>query len=97
MNSFKNKFVLARGPAGIYAGVLKEEKGGEVVLADAFCLWYWKGAASLLQLVTDGVSKPDECKFSVAIPLVKLKEVFQIMPISTKAETSLKGVTKWKF
>lgn len=81
--------------AGVFAGKLKSLDGKVAVLTDARRLWYWAGAASLSQLSVDGVSKPKECKFPVAVPEVTLTEAIEILPLSPKAKTSIDAVPVW--
>lgn len=81
--------------AGVFAGTVKERNGKEITLADARRIWYWDGAASLSQLATMGTSKPQNCKFPVAVPEVLLTEAIEIIPISSIAEASIKGVPAW--
>ena len=89
-------FVIVRGPPGVYAGYLQSEDAtGNVVLSDAFCLWYYAGAASLNQLALEGVKRPSECKFSVSVPVMRLKQIFQVIPVSAKAKENLLGVRRW--
>jgi hypothetical protein len=92
----KKEFVIARGPAGVYAGYLIKENNKEVELEDCFCLWYYSGAASLSQLAMEGVKKPDQCKFSISVPIMRLKDVFQIIPCSEEARENLLSVKRWK-
>jgi hypothetical protein len=91
------KYVIVRTySAGVFAGTLVSRDGKEVQLADARRLWYWAGAASLSQLAVDGTSKPVECKFPVAVPSVTLTEAIEILDVTPKAETSIKGVPVWR-
>lgn len=92
-------WVVVRGPAGVYVGELvSEDVGavGNVTLRNAFCLWYYAGAASLSQLAVEGVKKPDECKFSIDVPEMRLKSVFQVIPLSLAARLNLCAVRRWK-
>lgn len=82
--------------AGVFAGYLKKRDGKEVQLLNARRIWYWAGAASLSQLATDGTSNPDACKFPCEVPSVELTEAIEILPITEKAEKSIKGVKVWK-
>lgn len=82
--------------AGVFAGTLKSREGQEVVLTNARRLWYWVGAASLSQLSVDGVSKPKQCKFPVAVPEVTLLQAIEILPLSDKAKASIDGVPIWQ-
>ena len=97
MPASKKKYVIVRTySAGVFAGTLVSRDGKEVQLADARRLWYWAGAASLSQLAVDGTSKPTECKFPIAVPSVTLTEAIEILDVTPKAETSIKGVPVWK-
>lgn len=81
--------------AGVFAGYVESRNGKEVVLRNARRMWHWAGAASLSQLATDGTSKPDECKFPVAVDKVTLTEAIEIIPITNKAKESIEGVPTW--
>ena len=97
MPASKKKYVIVRTySAGVFAGTLVSRDGKEVQLADARRLWYWAGSASLSQLAVDGTSKPTECKFPIAVPSVTLTEAIEILDVTPKAETSIKGVPVWK-
>jgi len=82
--------------AGVFAGTLQERNGKEAVLTNARRIWYWKGAASLSQLATDGTSDPKNCKFPVAVESILLTEVIEIIPITEKAKLSIAVVPVWK-
>ena len=82
--------------AGVFAGTIVSRKGKEVVLKNARRIWYWKGAATLSQLATDGTSKPSECKFPAPVASVLLTEVIEIIPITLAAKKSIAGVPEWK-
>lgn len=93
----KKKYVIVRTySAGVFAGNLVSRKGQEVVLEDARRIWYWKGAASLSQLATDGTSDPSNCKFPCAVEKVELLQAIEILDVTPKAEKSIKGVPVWK-
>ena len=95
-NNKGQKYVIARTySAGVFAGNLFSRNGKEVVLKNARRLWYWEGAASLSQLAVDGVSKPDKCKFPVAVSEVLLMETIEILLVSAKAKKSIESVPIW--
>ena len=81
--------------AGVFAGTVQSRDGDEVVLTNARRIWYWKGAASLSQLATDGTSRPSECRFPCAVSEVLLLGVIEIIPITDKARESLIKVPVW--
>ena len=93
----EDKFVIVRTyTAGVFAGTLKKRTGKEVELANARRLWYWQGAASLSQLAVSGTSKPEQCKFPVAVPSVTLTEVIEILDVTPEARKSIENVPVWK-
>ena len=81
--------------AGVFAGYLESRNGKEAVLRNARRIWYWEGAASLSELATRGTSKPENCKFPVAVDKVILTEVIEIIPITAEAKASIDGVPVW--
>ena len=93
----EKKYVIVRTySAGVFAGFLDSRKGQEVVLTDARRLWYWDGAASLSQLAVDGTSKPQNCKFPVAVQRVELLQAIEILDVSEKAKSSIESVKVWQ-
>jgi hypothetical protein len=93
----KGSYVIVRTySAGVFAGIFESRNGQEVVLKKARRLWFWKGAASLSQLSVDGVSCPSECKFPCEVPTVLLLQAIEILPVSAKAQKSIKGVPIWE-
>lgn len=82
--------------AGVHFGELVSRDGKECVLRNARRIWFWDGAASLSQLAVDGTSKPDNCKFPVAVPEILLTEAIEYIPVSKKAEESIDSVPIWK-
>lgn len=92
-----SEWVLIRTySAGVHFGVLKRRDGKEVELTQARRIWYWDGAASLSQMAVDGVSKPNNCKFSVPVPSITLMEAIEIIPCTAKAVKVINGVPEWK-
>lgn len=81
--------------AGVFAGYIESREGKEAVLRNARRIWYWDGAASLSELATRGTSKPENCKFPVAVDKVILTEVIEIIPITLIAKESIDGVSVW--
>jgi hypothetical protein len=89
------KFVIIRSfNAGVFAGNLVEQDNAHqrVVLKNAIRLWYWDGAFTLSQLAMEGVSKPQNCKFSIPVLEQEIYQVIEIIPTTDVAEKSVKGV-----
>jgi hypothetical protein len=82
--------------AGVFAGYLELRKESEAILRDARRLWYWDGAASLSQLATEGVSKPENCKFPCEVDKVELFQIIEILYVTDKAKKSISDVKIWK-
>lgn len=92
-----NRYYIVRSTeAGVFAGNILERDGDEVTMTNARRLWYWSGAASLSQMAVDGVKYPDDCKFTVTVPLITILGVIEIIPCSEKAEKIIKAVPEWK-
>jgi hypothetical protein len=82
--------------AGVFAGTVKALDGQTATLEKARRIHFWDGAASLSQLATNGTSKPQNCRFPVAVAEVMLFEVIEIIPITAEAEQSIAGVPVWE-
>jgi len=92
-----DNFVIIRTySAGVFAGTLKQVENDKVELENAIRIWYWEGACSLSQLAIEGVKKPDECKFAVAVDQILLNGVIEIIKTTQEAENNIKGVAPWK-
>jgi hypothetical protein len=53
--------------AGVFAGTVETLDGKVAKLSNARRIYYWDGAATLSQLAVDGTSKPEKCRFPVAV------------------------------
>jgi len=93
----KNKYVIVRTySAGVFAGELESRKDQEVVLTNARRIWYWDGAASLSQLAMEGIKKPENCKFPVAVNRVELLQAIEILDVTEAAKKSIESVPIWQ-
>lgn len=82
--------------AGVFAGTIKKIDASSAIVTDARRIWYWVGAATLSQLATEGTSRPAECKFPAAVPMVFLNGVIEVIPTSDEARKSIDGVPVWR-
>ena len=89
-------YIVRCDRSGVFAGNIIERNGQEVTMSDARCLWYWAGAASLMQLAKDGTSKPRECKFTVSVDSLTVLDAIAILPCTETAEKSLRSVKEWR-
>ncbi len=90
------KVIIRTEKAGVFFGEIKEKNGNEVVILNCRRLWYWKGAASLSQLATEGVKCPTECKFTVEVEEMTVLGAIEIIPCSKQAVESINSVQIWK-
>lgn len=91
--------VLVRAYAsGVHFGTLAavQPDGRAVRLTDAQRVWKWSGAATLSQMASMGVSKPEGCKFSVPVGGMAVMQVEEIMLLTEAANTNLTSVPTWK-
>ena len=91
-----NKFIVRCERAGVFYGEIVSRNGQEVEMKDVRNIWYWDGAATVMQLAAEGVNKPKTCKFSVPVESLVLLEVIQIIPCTDKAVESLDAVKPWR-
>jgi hypothetical protein len=69
----------------------------EVVAKNCRRLWYWKGAASLSQMAMEGVTCPNECKFSIPVETKQvLTNVIEVIECTSKATKNINGVPIWR-
>lgn len=94
------KVIIRANRAGVFFGTLKDKQytpaGVEVKLENSRRIWYWKGAASLSQMATEGVKDPESCKFSVVVPSHIVEQVIEIIPCSDEAIKSIENVRVWR-
>jgi hypothetical protein len=91
----KGPFVLIRSRnAGVFVGTLIARNDAKqlVKLHNAIRIWYWDGAFTLSQLAMEGVTKPENCKFSVPVTEQEIFEVIEIIPVTAAAEANIKNV-----
>ena len=91
------KYVIVRGDrSGVFAGTLEIQDGREVVLRNVRRLWRWSGATECLQIATDGVNRPRDCRFTLTADTIKLMDAIEVIPTTAEAEANIKAVPVWK-
>ena len=90
------KYIIRCDRAGVFYGEIAERRGSEADLVNARCLWHWAGAASLLQLATEGTKAPHSCQFTVTVPSMTVLGVIEVIPCNKEAIKSIDGVPEWK-
>jgi hypothetical protein len=88
--------LIRSADSGVHFGTLKQKDGDEVTLVNARRVWAWAGACSLSQMAVEGVKKPHECKFSMAVSEITILGVCEIIPLTIEAKNNLYEVPEWK-
>ena len=99
--AIKDKFigqrVIARGNnSGVYYGTLTAREGQECVLTNVRNIWFWDGAATLLQLSSEGAKHPEKCQFTLYVDELVLTDVIVILPCTAEAIANIEAVEEWK-
>lgn len=92
------KFILRSPEAGVFYGeMLNEIDSSRIVkLKNARQIWYWEGAATLMQLAKYGTTKPSMCKFTVTVDEITICNVSEIIPCTEDAMASIDSVVEWR-
>lgn len=90
------KYIVRCGRSGVFYGEIEKRDGREVTMRNARCLWFWSGAASLIQLAKEGVKNPGGCKFTTYLDELTVLDAIEILPCSPDAVSSIEGVREWR-
>ena len=92
-----NKYYIVRGDrSGVFFGRINYQDDKEVQMTNARCIWYWCGAASIVELAQNGVKYPDKCKFTVAVEEITITDAIEIIPCTDKSTAIIKAVKEWQ-
>lgn len=92
----KEKFIVRCNRAGVFFGEIISREGDVMKLGNVRQLWYWDGAASLMQLAKEGVSEPSNCKFTVTLDSIEVLDVIEVLPCTDAAVESINAVVPWR-
>lgn len=93
----EGKYVIVRGDrSGVFAGTLVSQEDRKVVLSGVRRLWRWYGATECLQIATDGVKRPKDCRFTLTAESITLLDAIEVIPTTAEAEAIIKAVPVWK-
>ena len=96
---YTNKKVIVRtNRAGVFFGTLKEydHVNREATIENCRQIYYWSGAATLLQMAQEGVKYPGDCKFTISVKELTVMEVIEILPLTVSAADNIENVYVWK-
>ena len=90
------KFIVRCSRAGVFYGEIACRNGQEVAMANVRQIWYWDGAAALMQLSSEGTKRASNCKFTVEVKSLVVTQVIEIIPCTEKAMKSIDSVEVWR-
>lgn len=96
MDYTNKKCIVRADRAGVFFGTVLEKNGDEVVLKDARKLHYWSGAAAVEEIAMIGTKRPNDCRFTVVVPLIGVEGVCQVLPCTKEAASVIESVEQWK-
>lgn len=95
---YLNNYCVVRGDrSGVFFGIVKSIDGPMVEMEKVRKLYYWDGAFAVEGLAEYGVTRPENCKFTVVVDSLIITDATQILLCTEKSIKSLSGVPEWKF
>lgn len=95
-NYIGKKCIVRCDRSGVFFGTPEEFEGQRARISNVRSLWWWEGAASIMQLASEGTMKPSACKFTVTVPVIVVTDVIQVIPCTDNAIANLEAVEPWK-
>ena len=92
----KQKYIVRCDRAGVFYGEIEGRDGREIKMRNVRCIWYWDGAATLLQLAAEGTTNPNNCKFTMTVDSLVVLDAIEIIPCTDRAIESIEAVKEWK-
>lgn len=96
MENLNKKCIFRGNNSGVFFGTLVAKEGQEVTIKDCRRIWFWDGANSVSQIAVDGVARPQNCKFTVAVESITILDCIEIIPCTDKAIKCIESVPVWK-
>lgn len=96
MEKYEGKYIVRGRDSGVFYGEIESRDGEEIKMRNVRNIWYWDGAATLLQLAAEGTTKPSDCKFTMRVDSIELTDAIEIIPCTDKAIKNIEGVEEWK-
>lgn len=92
------KFIVRSPEAGVFYGEMPNEIDSTriVKLTNVRQIWYWEGAATLMQLSKEGTKQPEKCRFTVQVDEVTICNVSEIIPCTKDAMAIIDSVQEWR-
>lgn len=95
MSIFGKKCIVRCDRSGVFFGTLEEMEGQQARISNVRNIWWWEGAASVMQLAKEGTKQPNDCKFTVTVSEIVVKDVIQVIPCTEEAIANIEAVKPW--
>ncbi len=95
-NYIGKKCIIRCDRSGVFFGTLESLEGQQAKISNVRNIWYWDGAASVMQLAAEGVKTPNGCKFTVTVSEIFVTDAIQIIPCTEQAINCIEAVKPWK-
>ena len=95
-NYIGKKCIIRCDRSGVFFGTLESLEGQQAKISNVRNIWYWDGAASVMQLAAEGVMNPNGCKFTVTVSEIVVTDAIQIIPCTEQAINDIEAVKTWK-
>lgn len=94
-NYIGKKCIVRCDRSGVFFGTLESLEGQQARISKVRNIWWWEGAASVMQLATEGTKNPNDCKFTVTVDEIIVTDVIQVIPCTDKAIANIEAVEPW--
>ena len=98
-HEYVGRIVIVRcNRAGVFFGTLTDYDSAtrEAKLENVRRVYYWDGAATLSQMAMEGVTRPSNCKITMAVNEMRVMEAIELLPCTEEAIANLNSVGTWK-
>lgn len=96
----KDQFYIIRAErAGVFLCKILKEEGNTLQVNNLRRLYRWAGALDVTQIAKEGISNPNNCKFSVQLGSEDTSLIYNVIEAHTcteKALQTLNSVLAWK-
>lgn len=95
MEKIIGKNCIVRGNrSGVFFGKVVSVDKECVEMENARCIYYWKGALSVLEIAKNGVDS--DSKLTTTVNSIVLLDVIEIVACTDEAIKKLSGIEEWK-
>lgn len=94
-NYIGKKCIVRCNRSGVFFGTLEDMEGQKARISNVRNIWWWEGAASVMQLAKEGTKQPNDCKFTVTVSEIVVTDAIQFIPCTEEAVANIEAVKSW--